>query len=111
MAVMTHARVHPSTADYTTLTTAQQDKFDQVMDRADDTADNGEYTALMLAAAHIAGLDIPYGAEIRKCGCSCYCGTVFNPADPDAHVIEHGEDYNLGRHQCPTCADHHRETA
>ncbi|MFF8910568.1 hypothetical protein [Streptomyces olivaceoviridis] len=107
---MTHASVRPE-ADYNSLTLAAQDKFDHVMDLADNTADNGEYVALMLAAAALAGLDIPYGSEIRKCGCSCYCGTVFNPADPDAHVIEESAGYNLGRHQCPRCADQHRETA
>jgi len=111
MAVMTHARTHADTADYTALTRTQQDKFDHVMELADDTADNGEYVALMLAAAAIAGLDIPYGGEIRKCACSCYCGTVFDPATPGAHVIEHGQGFNLGRHQCPTCADRHCETA
>lgn len=110
MAVMTHAFAR-SEADYNTLTPSAQDRFDQVMDLADNTADNGEFTALMLAAAALAGLHIPYGAEIRKCGCSCYCGTVFDPADPDAHVIEESGGYNLGRHQCPTCADDHRETA
>lgn len=107
---MTHAFARPE-ADYNTLTPSAQDRFDQVMDLADNTADNGEFTALMLAAAALAGLHIPYGAEIRKCGCSCYCGTVFDPADPDAHVIEESGGYNLGRHQCPTCADDHRETA
>lgn len=111
MAVMTHAPARLDTADYTALTLTAQDKFDQVMDIADDTSDNGEFIALMLAAASLAGLDIRYGGEIRKCGCSCWCGVIFNPADPDAHVIEQGDGYNLGRHQCPTCADHHRETA
>ncbi|MDX2999692.1 hypothetical protein PV382_23820 [Streptomyces scabiei] len=110
MAVMTHAP-NRTEADYTALTHADQAKFDHLMDLADDTADHGEFTALMLAAAYVTGLDIPYGAEIRKCGCSCYCGTVFNPADPDAHVIEETGGYNLGRVQCPTCADTHRETA
>ncbi|GAA3807864.1 hypothetical protein [Streptomyces chiangmaiensis] len=38
-------------------------------------------------------------------------GVIFNPADPDAHVIEEGDGYNLGRHQCPRCADQHQETA
>lgn len=111
MAVMTHAPHRPTTADYTALTEAAQDKFDHVMALADDTADQGEYIALMLAAAHIAGLDIPYGGEIRRCDCSCWCGTVFDLSDPDHHVIEQGNGYNLGRHQCPRCADTHPETA
>jgi hypothetical protein len=111
MAVMTHAHTHPTTANYTALDAAQQDKFDHLMDLADDTADHGEFNALMLAAAYVAGLDIAYGDEIRKCGCSCYCGHIFNPADQGAHVIEETGGYNLGRIQCPTCADRHRETA
>ena len=109
MAVMTHASAHPE-ADYTALTPAQQDQFDDLMELADHTADNGEYIALMLAAAHVAGLHIPYGADIRRCGCSCYCPTIFAPT-PDTHVIEYGQGYNLGRVQCDLCADRHRETA
>jgi hypothetical protein len=107
---MTHAPARLE-ADYNSLTPAAQDKFDQVMDLADNTADHGEYTALMLAAAALAGLHIPYGSEIRKCGCSCYCPAIFDPADPDAHVIEESAGYNLGRVQCPTCHDRHSETA
>jgi hypothetical protein len=110
VAVITHAFARLE-ADYNTLTPAAQDKFDQVMDLADNTADNGEFVALMLASAALAGLHIPYGGEVRKCGCSCYCGVIFDPSAADAHVIEYGEGYNLGRHQCPWCADQHRETA
>jgi hypothetical protein len=107
---MTHAHTRCDT-HYSDLTPAAQDKFDHVMDLADNTADNGEYTALMLAAAALAGIDLPYGGEIRKCGCSCYCGVIFDPTNPGAHVIEGSDGYNLGRHQCPRCADDHRETA
>ncbi|WP_399559532.1 hypothetical protein OIA45_48870 (plasmid) [Streptomyces chartreusis] len=107
---MTPARTHLE-ADYRSLTLADQERFDRVMELADDQADNGEFIALMLAAAYIAGLRIEYGDEVRKCGCSCYCGTVFNPNTAGAHVIEDGDGYNLGRHQCPGCADLHRETA
>jgi len=111
MALMTHAQNQSTTADYTAMDLDTQERFDRVMNLADDRPDNGEFFALMLAAASLAGLRIDYGAEIRKCGCSCYCGAIFNPADPGAHVIEESGGYNLGRHQCPTCADHHRETA
>ena len=110
MAVMTPAYARPQTANYGDLTTADQERFDHVMELADDNRDNGEYLALMLAAASIAGLRIPYGGHIRKCACSCYCGVIFNPDDPDAHCIE-SDGFNLGRHQCPGCADDHRETA
>ncbi|MFM9373321.1 hypothetical protein [Streptomyces sp. Da 82-17] len=111
MAVMTHAQIHSGTADYNAMDEAAQDRFDDVMERADTAGPGDGFPALMLAAAAIAGLHIPYGAEIRRCACSCYCGVIFNPADPDAHVIEQSDGYNLGRIQCPTCADHHRETA
>lgn len=110
MAVMTHAQNQATTTDYTQLTRLEQDKFDQVMAEADTTSLNSEYRALMRIAALIAGIPLPASGEIRKCGCSCYCGVIFDPNTPDAHVIEHGQDYNLGRHQCPTCADRHRET-
>lgn len=111
MAVMTHAQNQAEAADYTALNLADQERFDHVMELADDTAYQGEFTALMLAAASIAGLRIPYGAEIRRCDCSCWCGVIFNPATPGAHVIDESGGYNLGRHQCPGCADAHRETA
>ena len=108
---MTHARTQPHTGNYNALTTADQDRFDELMERADDNPHNGEYLALMLATALLVGLHIPYGGHIRKCACSCYCPVVFDPNDPDAHCIDQSDGYNLGRHQCPTCADHHRETA
>lgn len=110
MAVMTHAFAR-SEADYNHLHPADQQRFDHVMELADDNRDNGEYLALMLAAASIAGLRIPYGGHIRKCACSCTCPVIFDPEHPDAHCIEDEPGYNLGRHQCPACADDHRETA
>lgn len=110
MAVMTHASARPE-ADYRALTPADQERFDDVMELADDNRDDREYLALMLAAAAIAGLRIPYGGHIRKCACSCWCPVIFDPEHPDAHVIEESGGFNLGRHQCPACADDHRETA
>lgn len=107
MAVMTHARARTN-ADYNALTPAAQEHFDQLMEQADNARSNTEYLPLMTALAAIAGL--PQG-EIRKCGCSCWCPTIFDAEDPDAHVIEETGGYNLGRVQCPTCADRHRETA
>ena len=107
MAVMTHARTHPTTANYNTLTVDQQHQFDQVMEEA-DIAGPATYPTLMTAIALLVGL--PYG-DIRKCACPCYCPVVFDANDPEAHVIEESGGYNLGRNQCPTCADRHRETA
>ena len=107
MAVMTHTQNRPTTADYTALTPHQQDHFDHLMEQA-DTAGPADYAPLMTAIAALTGLT---ATEIRKCGCSCYCGAIFNADDPDAHVIEETGDYNLGRVQCPWCADQHRETA
>lgn len=106
MAVMTHASARLE-ANYNTLTLADQDRFDELMEAA-DIAGPHDYPSLMLAIAALTGL--PNG-DIRKCGCSCYCPTVFDANAQDVHVIEHGDGYNLGRHQCPTCADRHRETA
>jgi hypothetical protein len=107
MAVMTHARTQANTADYRQLSTAEQDEFDRLMEDADN-AGPVDYPPLMKAVAKLVGL--PEG-DLRKCACSCWCGTVFDANTPDAHVIEHGENFNLGRHQCPLCADRHRETA
>ncbi|MBZ6211712.1 hypothetical protein KVH31_35025 [Streptomyces olivaceus] len=101
---MTHAR--PSLeADYNALGTAQQDRFDQLMERA-DTAGPHDYQPLMDTLAVLTGIT----GEIRKCACSCWCPVIFD-ADRDGHVIEYGEGYNLGRHQCGRCADEHPETA
>ena len=115
MALMTHAhtqtKLQPNTADYNALTEDEQQHFDRVMELADNQGTNGEYLALMLAAAYIAGLHIEYGGQIRKCACSCWCPVIFDHTATDAHCIEQGDGYNLGRHQCPTCADRHRETA
>jgi hypothetical protein len=111
MAVMTHAQIRPTTADYNALDADQQQRFDDVMERADNQGTNGEYLALMLAAAWIVGLRIDYGGQLRKCACSCWCPVIFDPTARDAHCIEEGDGYNLGRHQCPACADDHRETA
>lgn len=106
MAVMTHAQ-NQATADYRQLTTSEQDEFDRLMEEA-DIAGPATYLPLMAAVALLVGL--PTG-DLRKCACSCWCGTVFDSNHPDAHVIEPGEGYNLGRHQCPWCADQHRENA
>ncbi|MFF7795612.1 hypothetical protein [Streptomyces sp. NPDC007991] len=103
---MTHASARLE-ADYNTLTLADQDSFDELMEAA-DIAGPADYPSLMLAAAALVGL--PQG-DIRKCACSCTCPAIFDADHQDAHVIEYGEGYNLGRVQCPWCADQHRETA
>lgn len=106
MAATLHAHTRHE-ADYTTLTPEDQDRFDRLMRHA-DKAGPIDYPHLMQLIALLTGL--PTG-DIRKCGCSCWCPVIFDANTDDAHVIEHGDGYNLGRHQCPLCADHHRETA
>jgi hypothetical protein len=109
MAVMTHAhpRLEPGTADYKSLSPEARQAFDQLMDQA-DIAGPHDYPVYMKAVAILAGL--PAG-DLRKCACSCCCSVVFDANNEDAHVIETSGGYNLGRHQCPWCADQHRETA
>jgi len=106
VAVTTHARVRPE-ADYNTLPTAIQNAFDVLMEQAEDARTTAEYERPMRAITALTGVR----GEIRKCACSCYCGRIFDANQPDAHVIEYSKSHNLGRHQCPTCADRHRETA
>jgi hypothetical protein len=93
-------------ADYYTLTPAQQDDFNALMEQA-DTAGPHDYPALMTALTLLTGIR----GEIRRCSCSCVCGRIFDANTEGAHVIEDGDGYNLGRHQCPWCADQHLETA
>lgn len=111
MALMTHAPTQPtsrtSTVDYRDLTAHQQMRLDQVFELADDTSDNGEYTALMLAASAITGIPIAYGGEVLCCSCTCVCPVVFDNADPDVRTIRESQGYNLPIRQCPTCADRH----
>ena len=106
MAVMTHASARLE-ADYNARPADVQDRFDQLMEQADQAGPHN-YADVMGQIALLTGL--PTG-EIRKCGCSCYCPVIFDAEHPDAHVIEESGGWNLGRHQCPACADDHRETA
>lgn len=107
MAVLTHASARPET-DHRHLTTAQQTLFTTLMEQA-DTAGPADYAPLMARICDLLGF--PESTEVRACSCSCVCPTIFDADAPDAHVIEYGQGYNLGRHQCPWCADQHRETA
>lgn len=110
MAVMTHASVRPE-ADYNTLPTTVQDEFDQLMEQADNAGTNDHFAKVMADIARLIGMPLPASGDIRRCACSCVCGAIFDAEHPDAHVIEQSGGYNLGRVQCPTCADRHRETA
>ncbi|MGW2740553.1 hypothetical protein ACWC4D_40970 [Streptomyces sp. NPDC001288] len=107
---MTHASVRPE-ADYNTLTPATQDAFDQLMEQADTAGTNEHFFDVMGRIAALIGIPLPASRDIRRCACSCTCGSIFDAEHADAHVIEESAGYNLGRVQCPTCADHHRETA
>ncbi|MYW49634.1 hypothetical protein [Streptomyces sp. SID161] len=103
---MTHASARLE-ADYNTLPEDVQDRFTRLMEQA-DIAGPHDYKPLMDQIALLVGL--PEG-DIRECACSCVCSRIFDANNENAHVIEYGEGYNLGRHQCPRCADWHRETA
>ncbi|MEU5490286.1 hypothetical protein AB0G98_21425 [Streptomyces sp. NPDC020196] len=105
-AVMTHTQTQ-STVNYTHLPTGTQDLFDQLMEQADNTASNTEYTALMKALITVTGITGVRHGEILKCACACDCPAIFDADAPDALVTEPATGYNLGRLQCPDCADDH----
>ncbi|RIH58621.1 hypothetical protein D3C59_33785 [Streptomyces sp. SHP22-7] len=67
MAVMTHAPARLE-ANYRNLSTDDQDRFDQLMERADHAGPH-DYQPLMDALAVLTGIS----GEIRKCACSCTC--------------------------------------
>jgi len=106
MSVTTHARPR-TTINYTHLPTATQDLFDQLMELADNTANADEYTALMTSLIALTGITGVRDNEILKCACGCDCPVIFDADTPDALVTEPATGYNLGRLQCPDCADDH----
>lgn len=110
MAVMTPAPTRFE-ADYNALPVTVQDTFDELMAQADNAGTTQHFLEVMAEAAKTIGMPLPVSGDIRRCACSCICGCIFDAEDPDAHVIEWTGGYNLGRVQCPTCADRHRETA
>ncbi len=110
MAVITHAPARHH-ADYNTLPATTQDHFDHLMQQADTAGTNQHFLEVMATAARLIGMILPPSGDIRRCACSCVCGHIFDAEDPDAHVIEESPGYNLGRVQCPTCTDRHRETS
>jgi len=107
VAAMTHARIRTE-ADCNALNSKAQQCFDELMEQADNARSTSDYQKPMKALAALTGIR---GEDVRKCACSCTCPVIFDADDPDAHVIEQSGGYNLGRHQCPLCADRHRETA
>ncbi|MDK0525052.1 hypothetical protein [Streptomyces sp. ML-6] len=108
MSVISPARTRPAPVNYDALNTSQQNLFDQLMDRADNTTSAAEYEALMAALIAITGITGVRYNEILKCACpACICGRIFDADDPDALVTEAPDGYNLGRLQCPDCADDH----
>lgn len=107
MAVMTHAQNQPRTINYRTLTTTQQDRFDQLMEQADTAGTNDAYLAAMTEAVAITGIRLPASRDIAKCGCPCDCGHIFDSNADGVTVIEHSHGYNLSRLQCPDCTDEH----
>jgi hypothetical protein len=109
VAVITHARPRPE-ADYQALPGPIQNAFDALMEQADTAGTTDHFLTLMARAASLIGMPLPASGDIRRCACSCVCPVIFDAEDPDAHVIEWSDGYNLGRIQCPTCADRHPET-
>ncbi|MEU3656485.1 hypothetical protein AB0E67_27490 [Streptomyces sp. NPDC032161] len=108
MSVISPARTHRTTVNYRDLTTNQQNLFDQLMSVADNTSSAAEYESLMAALIAITGITGVRYNEILKCACAaCICDTIFDADAPDALVTDEPTEYNLGRLQCPDCADAH----
>jgi hypothetical protein len=107
--VITHAR--PSLeANYRSLTPEAQDRFDQLMERA-DTAGPHDYQPLMDAIAVLAG--IPAARDVARCSCwtdayGCGCAAIFDTNLPGAVVTAVNDPgFNLSQLQCPTCGHDH----
>lgn len=108
MAVMTHAQTLPTSTNYDLLDPQAAAQFDHFMGQADTTTDNDHYRSAMVAAAYFAGVQLPTDGEILKCACQgCYCAEIFPANTPSAHTVEESRGDNLGRVQCPDCADGH----
>ncbi len=106
-AVMTHTQ-NQTTVNHTDLPTRSQHHFDRLMELADQAANATEYDALMTALIAITGITGVRHNEILKCACGCNCPTIFDADHPNALVTEQTDaGYNLGRLQCPDCADDH----
>ncbi|MDX3283912.1 hypothetical protein, partial [Streptomyces scabiei] len=82
-----------------------------LMKEADTAGTTQHFLDVMARTARLIDMRLPDSGDIRRCACSCVCGCIFDAEDADAHVIEETAGYNLGRVQCPTCTDRHRETA
>ncbi|MFF7476602.1 hypothetical protein [Streptomyces sp. NPDC008092] len=114
---MTHARARTN-ADYTALTPAQQDRFDDLMEQADHARTGDAYHDAMTEAALTATLPVPASRDIARCSCytdagGCGCATIFDSHAPGAVVTAVSDPgYNLSGLQCPTCGhDHPRPIA
>ncbi|MGW7283893.1 hypothetical protein ACWGH4_00080 [Streptomyces sp. NPDC054847] len=98
------------TVDHSTLPPWKQALFDQLIEQAQAAGTLDHFTTLMADATRAAGLPTPSG-EITKCACThCYCTALFDPHAPDAHAFGEPTSHNLGRQQCPACADDHLAT-
>ncbi|WP_446458701.1 hypothetical protein [Streptomyces rochei] len=109
MAVMTHAPARLE-ANYRSLSTDDQDRFDQLMERADHAGPH-DYQPLMDALAVLTGLFT--ARDIARCSCwtdtrGCGCAVIFDTALPGVVVTATNDpDCNLSQLQCPTCGHDH----
>ena len=118
MAVMTHASARPQTANYGDLTTAQQQRFNDLMEQADTAGTGQAYHEAMTEAALVAGLPVPASQDIARCSCytdagGCGCALVFDAYATGVVVTAVNDpDHNLSQLQCPPCGhDHGRPIA
>ncbi|PVC80563.1 hypothetical protein DBP19_36105 [Streptomyces sp. CS090A] len=105
-AVMTHAPTQPSLIRTTNLTTTLATQVDDLLNQADDYADNRELTASTLIHAqviHLIGIRPPASGELARCTCQgCYCDRIYDAAAARTYM-----DGTVEFAQCPYCADEH----
>lgn len=107
-ALLPHAQILPTTANYDLLDEDVAAQYDHYMGQADTTSSNDHYRSAMVAAAYFAGIQLPPDGEILKCACrTCYCALIFPANAPGTRTVDQSYGYNLGRIQCPGCADEH----
>ncbi|MFD4795932.1 hypothetical protein [Streptomyces anulatus] len=108
-AVMTHAPTQPSEIHPHHLPATLATLVDELLDQANEYADNRELTASAILHAQVislTGIRPPASGELTRCTCqACYCGCIFDAAKAHTYL-----DGTVEFVQCIRCADEHPRT-